>query len=173
MALSNYNLSCKNTLGGIKRAYLMEYVYYDETLIKSKEMSLTQFPDTLIYRFDCNGNYSQDSQFENGNVSFNHVVNLDLPKVYNVIDAHLFTDKDYRIIVLTENDDHLIFGVNNGLRGSFTNTSGTNKSEFNGFNLSFTGLEEKAALYIADLDDFFTIMTRDNNVFNYYFNFDL
>lgn len=170
--LDNYTKKCKSTLGGIKRAYLMEYVFYNETLIKSDGMSLTQFPETLVYEFDCTGDYSQDSSFENGNVSFNQIVNLNLSKVYNVLDAHIFTDKDFRVIVETNNDDLILFGTNNGLVGSMTNSTGTEKSEFNGFNVTFTGLEEKTGLLIDELTDFFTIYD-DENGFNYDFNFNL
>lgn len=158
MTLSKYTRKCKNTLGHIKKAYLMEYVFYNETLIKSQGMTLTQFPQTLIYTFECWGNYTQDTQFEAGNVAVNQVVTLNLSKVYDVLDIHMFTEKDYRVIVETNNDQLIMFGVNNGLRGSLSNATGTTKTEFNGFNVTFTGLEEKQGLLINELTDFFTIV---------------
>jgi len=170
--LAEYTKKCKNTLGGLKKAYLMEYVFYDETLIKSQAMTLTRFPQTIIYPFDCIGTYTQDTQFEAGNVSFNQVVNLNLSKVYDVLDAHIFIEKDFRIIAETNNEQLIIFGVNNGLVGSMTNASGTEKAEYNGFNLTFTGLEEKAGLLINELTDFFTVV-GDVYGFNYNFNFNI
>jgi len=153
----NYEKQCKDTQGHIKRIYVLPFVFYPETLIKSEGMNLTVFPTSTVYRFDCWGNYSQSTTTEKGNVQWSHSIEINLPKVYEVYDINIFYRNDFRIIVETNNGHLIMFGTNNGLQCEISNNSGNSKTEFNGFTLTFTGIEEKPGLLISTLGDFFNV----------------
>ena len=128
----NYTRKCKTTIGGVKKMYLLPYVKYSRSQIKDSGMSLTEFPDSYIYEFNCIGTYNQNSEDEGGSFFFSQSVNIRLSEVYNVLNIHDFLKIDFRVIVKTNNDDLIMFGVYNGLEGSTTNASGSDKGEFNG-----------------------------------------
>lgn len=171
--LDNYTKKCKITKGGIKRVYLLPYVKYSRSLIKDSEMSLIEFPDSYIYQFDCVGNYTQTSNTEEGSVFFDQTINIQLSEVYNVLDANLFLQKDFRVIAETNNNDLIMFGIYNGMECKLSNNSGSSKSEFNGFNLDFTGKEEKTGLLIDSLESLNLYIFNPSEVFNYDFNFNI
>jgi len=152
--IANYDRKCKDTIGGLKRVYLMPYVKYSRSQIKSSGMTLTKFPIDIpfstYFKFDCEGSYTQNSEDEGGAVYFNQSVNIKLTKVYDNIDIYDFINKEFRVAAETNNGKYIMFGVRNGLECTTTNSSGTDKSEFNGFDLSFKGKEEKVGL-LTDL----------------------
>lgn len=131
--------------------YIFPYVKYERSYIEDSGMVLTKFPQSYIYEFDCVGNYTQTSNVEEGSIFFEQSLNVQLSEVYNVLDIHLFLNKDFRAIAETNNGDLIMFGVYNGLECKVSNNSGSSKTEFNGFALDFTGKEEKTGLLIDDL----------------------
>lgn len=147
--LDTYARKCKDTTGDIKRVYLAKFVDYDETQIILTADTLTTFPSTVVYQFDVEGSYTQST--EEG--AWKHEVNINLNTLYDELNTSSFTNQKFRLIAQTNNDTYLIFGLFNGLDCSLTNGSGEEKSAFNGFSLSFTGLEEKAAS-LVDIEDF-------------------
>lgn len=169
---NNYAKQCKGTQGGIKKSYLMRYAEYSEAVIKSVEMRLTAFPATYVYEFECEGDYTQTSESDKGLISWSQSVNIQLPKAYNTLDINAMLRDDWRVICLTNNNDLIIFGVNNGMVCTSNNNSGSSKQEFNGFGLTFTGTEEKTALLVDELSDFFLIF-NSGSVFDYDLNFDI
>ena len=168
----NYGKKCKVTQGKVKTAYIFQFLKYSRAQIRDFEMKLTAFPTTIIYSFDVEGSFTQSSSFEDGNFFFEHSLNLRLSEVYDVLDIHTFLKVDYRVIVETYNNQLLIFGVRNGLTAKVTNQSGSGKGEFNGFELNFTGKEEKSALLVSSLEDFFFIVFDNDGYFNYDLNID-
>ncbi len=170
---SNYAKQCKDTLGGTQKVYLLPYVEYDETLIKSSGISLSVFPMSRVYEFDVNGSFTQQSSIEQGNVSFVPSVQIDLSKVYVFQDVNVFVRNDFRILVEDNNGNLIFFGTNNGLVCSVSNASGNEKGEFNGFRLTFEGLEELTGLDVGTFGDFFYLGEDPGDVFNYDLNFDI
>lgn len=173
-SFTSYDIKCKDTQGGIKRAYLLPYVEYNEILVQSVAMTLTVFPSSTVYKYECEGNYTQTSQQEKGAISWNHTVNLQLSKMYGLdLDINAFLRNDWRVIVETNNNQLIIFGVDNGMVCNSSNATGTNKNEFNGFEITFTGKEDKAGLLIDELGDFFTVYSpyvtpKFGLLYNYY-----
>ena len=167
--LDNYKKKCKNTQGGLKRVYLIKYVKYPYLDIKSEAMLLTEFPESTYFKFECSGNYSQSSETQNGAQYFNQTVSVQLPKVYREINAHNFVKHDFRVIAETNNGDLIMFGVRNGMECKISNSSGAAKADFNGFNLEFTGMEEKAGLLVLDL----SILGSGNISVDYGFNYNM
>ena len=173
VAIDNYDRKCKVTQGKIKRAYLIPYVKYSRSQIKDFEMSLTAFPtNVIVYKYEVEGNYNQNSNEEEGSYFFDQNVSMQLSEVYDVLDIHSFLKIDYRVIVETYNNQLIMFGVRNGLTAKTTNQTGTSKNEFNGFTLNFTGKEEKSGLLISSLDAFGFIVFDPDAFFNYDLNID-
>lgn len=169
--LNNYRKQCKTAQGAIKRFYLLPYVQYPSVLIQTDGMKLTDFPKSNIFIFECLGSYNQDSQIENGAWFISQSVQVQIPKVYDNFDIQNYLKQDYSVIVETNNGDNIIFGVYNGMDGSITNGSGSDKAEFNGFNLDFSGREETTGLLIENLSDFFNIL--QSNILNATLNFNI
>jgi hypothetical protein len=169
--MDNYTLKCKSTIGGLKRFYLAKFVDYDETEIITVENEVTVFPATIIYQFDCIGNYNQNTNDVGGDTSWTQEINANLNTVYNVLNPKIFLTTKFRLIAETNNGDILIFGLFNGLNCSLTNSSGAEKKDFNGFNLKLTGLEAEAAM-LTDLDLFYIFDDTDSYL-NYLLNIDL
>lgn len=167
----NYTRKCKITQGGIRKFYLLPFVKYNKLQVQYEGMTLTEFPESFIYVFECFGNYTQDSQVEDGAYFLNQTTSAQLPKVYDVLDIHNYLKQDYRVIVETNNGQYIMFGVYNGMMGSVGNNSGNDKAEFNGFNLDFEGREETTGLLIENLSDFFIVNTA--NLLNAELNFEV
>lgn len=160
--LTNYAQQCKDTLGGCKRLHLLKYVYYNDIELRSTGEKLTTFPESYVYTYDIECNYTQTTQEEAGNVAFQQQITANFPKLYDIINPNDFTKIEFRAIIETNNGDLLLFGAENGLKCSLSNATGTTKSEFNGFTLTFEGLENKTALLIEDFDAFFNYFATNN-----------
>ena len=172
LKFSNYTKKCKDTIGGIEKFYILPFEKYTRSQIKTNEMNLIQFPSSYIYEILSNGSYNQNSDIEDSNIFVNQTLTFNLSEVYNITDITKFLKMDFRIIAKTYNGYFLIFGLRNGMSVSLSNSSGSSKSEFNGFTLNFTGKEENFASKIDSLDDF-DLFIYDGNSFNYNFNFDI
>lgn len=168
--LITYTKGCKDTQGDLKRVYLAKFVDYDETQILLNADTVTTFPSTIIYKFDVEGSYNQSTELQGGAVGWNQDININLNKVYNVIDSHTFQNQKFRLIAETNNGIYLMFGLFNGLDCALNNATGESKETFNGFSLIFAGLEENAAS-IIDINDF--IIFDDTLYFNYNFIFNI
>jgi hypothetical protein len=147
-----YPQQCKDTKGGVKKIFLFAYEKYLRSQIQSAGMILSEFPSNYIFEFRCEGGYSQTSSVQGGTVSYEHSIQVDLPKVYNVLDIQNFLLQDMRCIVLTNNDEYLMAGARNGLTGSVSSASGTDKNAFNGFKVELKGQEEEPMFLIEDLN---------------------
>lgn len=165
----NYTRTCKDTIGDTKRVYLAKFVDYDESQILLTNGVVTTFPETIIYKFDVEGSYNQSSDSQAGSVSWQQDINVNLNKVYNLMNPTTFTNQKFRVIVESNNGYYLIFGLFNGLDCSLTNGSGETKDTFNGFALTFSGLEEEAA-NLTDINDY-DLFSSD--YFTYDFNFNI
>ena len=165
-SLLTYARTCKDTIGHTKRVYLAKFVDYDESQILTNNGVIITFPETLIYQFDVEGNYNQSTDNEGGSISWKQDIQINLNKVYNVLDPTTFTNQKFRLIAESNNGYYLMFGLFNGLDCSLSNSSGDSKDTFNGFGLTFDGLEEEAAM-LTDINDY--------DIFNelYYLNNEL
>ena len=168
--LINYNKPCKDTLGRLKRMYLAKFIDYDDSQIITNAGVLDTFPDTVIFKFDVFGSYTQTSESKGGAVGWTQDITVNLDKVYNVLNPAIFTNQKFRLIGETNNGIYLIFGLFNGLDCSLSNNSGEDKAAFNGFALSLSGMEEEAAM-ITDINNFYIF--DESLYFNYNFNFDI
>jgi len=148
--IAEYGKQCKDTIGRLKRVFLAEFVDYDESQLIKIDGELYRFIVTIFYPYECDGNYNQNTGMEGGDYYWDQEVSIRLPKVYGSINPVVYTRVKYRIIAETNNGLFLMLGVMNGMTCEISNTSGTDKPEFNGFELKFKGKEDEAAILIPE-----------------------
>ncbi len=156
--IAEYGRQCKDTIGRLKRVYLAEFVNYDESQVIKIDGELIAFPDTLFYTHECEGNYNQNTGMEGGDYYYDQELSIRLINVYGTINPVVYTRVKYRIIAETNNGTFLMFGLMNGMTCEISNTSGTDKPEFNGFEMKFKGKEDEAAI-LLDESGFHTELT--------------
>jgi len=164
--ISNYNRHCKSTIGDIKRIYLAGFVKYSLREVMTNENELIAFPDTSVATMEINGNFTQSSSIENGSYAYTQTITILIPSVYSEFDVSSFRKANFRLIAETNNGDLVLFGLRNGLRATVSNSSGEEKTDFNGFTITFDGLEDEIAPYITTLGDYF-YPYEDVDIFNY------
>ena len=179
----NIERPIKDLLGGVKRLYLFPYVKYSRSQIIVDDQELISFPGSDIYEvYSSNTDFTQQTETEGGAVSWSQNFNIEIPKTEISSQVHLFVKQNYRAIVQDNNGNWRMLGLQNGLTASYSNTTGTNKADANGYKISFEGLEEMQAVYLVGFDpggdtpeagsyvfqDGNSFVFQDNN--NYIFN---
>lgn len=153
---SGYIRKCKDAQGGVSEVYLFPYVDYLDSQIVTLGNILTSFPTTTIYKFYTNNNPNANESQEKdaGGKFYNQAISVDLVYKDDFENILKFLKKDYRLIFKDRVGNYRIFGLYNSLFcDSVEYTTGSSKSDFNGFKLSFNGKEEKQSFFITNLED--------------------
>ena len=148
---------CRDNVGGIKYIYLFPFVEYDDDEIDgTKGVEITEFPSTTIYKYSVeNALYSENIvNDENGiNYAQNLTCTLTKQDVGTTKELNTIKDIDLRCIVEFNSGKFKMLGVYNSLRlTQYSIESGGIKSDLNGYNLTFEGLEEYSAPFIDNLN---------------------
>lgn len=145
---SGRNRQCKSTLGSIKAAYLAPYKKVLRSEIVYDGVSLLEFPETLIYKFELvSGDFTQNQQDSEGGKFFT----IDISLVFNKITAfdnmqfQRMLKKDYFIIIEDNNGNFFLLGFRNGLSANSLKTSTTQ------YTIDFSGQEEEIAPFVNEL----------------------
>lgn len=133
---------------------------------------LVNFPQSNAYQFEVKGSFSQNVSIDKGNHAWSQTVDVKLTEAYGKVEITNLTRGFFRVIVLTNNNQYLMFGTKNGMECTVSHGSGEGKSEFNGATVSFTGLEDASATLVEDIDEFFDTVVGVEQ-FNYDLNFNL
>ena len=150
--ISGRNRVCKDSQGGIKRIYLFPFVKYSRSQIQLNNNVLISFPSTEVFEFEVVGDLGvTQAMSENDGGKFFDI------SFEVLIDGHLeinkFLKKDFRAVILDRLGNYRLLGCFNGLTcNSVNKTTGSGKSDFNGFKLSFEGQEIKEAPFFYDLN---------------------
>lgn len=152
---SGYSRKCKDSLAGVSEIYLFPFVNYSRSQIVVSGNVLETFPTTTIYKFYANGNPSPNESQEQdaGGKFYNQSISLDLQYQGDSFELSKLLNKDYRLIFKDRNGLYRIFGLYTGLEaGGINYSTGSSKSDFNGFKIDFSGKEEKGSFFISDLE---------------------
>ena len=166
---------CKNLQGGVNKLYLFPFVKYSRSQIVLNGQELVTFPITTIYDWESNvTNYSENTSIEGGDVVWSQNFTIQIPKTVITSEVFKLVKQDYRAIYIDRLGNIRILGLFNGLEAQINNETGQNKTDFNGYKVTFTGKEDNQAYFITDLDavgfDIYTIYNfiydngRDNIV---------
>ena len=158
---------CKNLQGGIDAIYLFPFVKYSRSQIKTLGQKLVQFPTTFIYTyFSQVADFSESTNIERGNVTWTQTLNFELLKTYEGSEAYKLVNKDYRAIFIDRVGNIRILGLYNGCEATVTDTTGSDKSSANSYQITITAKEDNQAYYIDALDPMFPIDYEKNYIFN-------
>lgn len=159
---------CKDTIGGLKNIYVLNYGMYDETDItydtalgyEDVITGITLTPiapatSTFIYKFELKGTNSFEttitSSRENGTTFFEQVLSVQLKKQDAIThkQVKLLSYGRPNIIVETNAGQYFIAGLLRGMdvtAGTISN--GTALGDMNGYSLTFTGQEAVPANFL-------------------------
>ena len=158
---------CKNLQGGIDAIYLFPFVKYSRSQIKTLGQKLVQFPTTFIYTyFSQVSDFSENTSIERGNVTWTQTLNFELLKTYEGSEAYKLVNKDYRAIFIDRVGNIRIIGLYNGCEATVTDTTGSDKSSANSYQITITAKEDNQAYYIDSLNPMFPIDYEKNYIFN-------
>ena len=164
---SNIGQSVKDSLGGVDRVYLFPFVDYSFSQITLDGQELVTFPSTTLFSLhSVSTNFNETIEIEGGSVAWNQSFSIEFPKMALSSEIYKFSFKDYRAIYIDRNNNIRILGLYNGLESQITQETGTNKPDFSGYRVTFSGREDNQAYYIENLIAAgFTINTANNYVF--------
>jgi len=141
---------CKNTIGGVKAAYLAPYKKVLRSEIVYDKVSLTEFPQTFVYKFDLiSGDvFNQDQNDAEGGKFFNQDIELTFNKIsaFDNLQFQRMLRKDYFIVIQDNNNNYFLMGFRNGLTADSLDTS-TNQQ----YKIKFSGMEEEFAPFCEEL----------------------
>ena len=158
---------CKNLQGGIDAIYLFPFVKYSRSQIKTLGQKLVEFPTTFVYTyFSQVADFSENTSIERGNVTWTQTLNFELLKTYEGSEAYKLVNKDYRAIFIDRVGNIRIIGLYNGCEATVTDTTGSDKSSANSYQITITAKEDNQAYYIDALDPMFPIDYEKNYIFN-------
>lgn len=172
---TNRARQCKNSLGGIRAAFLAPYRKIYRSEIIYDRVTLFEFPETYVYKFDLPpGNVFEQRQSENeGGKYFDVNLSLTFNKItpFDNMNFQKLLKKDYFLIVEDNNGNFFLLGFRNGVTAEAIKTSTTQ------YTIDFTGMEEEFAPFVTDLmGEDFIIVDGENYIFqddtNYIFNDD-
>lgn len=171
--VSGYGRKCKDSLGGIKDVWLCKYYKYSRSQIITYGNTLISFPDTFVYKFDSieASNPTETQDQNEGGKFYNQSISLTFPGSA-IREIELLNTLEYRLLFLDNNGKYRVFGLYNGLEsGGITYETGSSKGSLNGFKITFTGKEEKPALFMVDpfvigfIESTFNLLLQNNDFF--------
>ena len=150
--VSGRNRNCKDLQGGIRKIWLFPFVKYSRSQITITNNVLTYFPATTIFEFETIGDFGIEQTMAENEGGKYYDISFEI-QIDNHDEIMKFLNLDFRAVGLDRQGNYRLFGVYNGLTcNSVNKSSGSNKSDFNGFKLSFEGQEEKEAPFFYDLE---------------------
>lgn len=145
---------CKDNIGGVKEIHLMTYVEYDvRSIVGYRDLFITSFPPTQIYKYEGNQKTFDETYNEDG--YYIQEINIRLID-QNIQTAQLLSillKNKVRAVVTDWKGNRKLAGVINGLDVEVTTNTGGGKSDFNGYSIKLTGLEELQSPFITSLED--------------------
>lgn len=140
---------CDDNIGGIKEVWLATYTYYAPNLIINyKSMVVTGFPDTQFYEYKGVQKTFEENIRDDGGYDQELTIKLLKQDYLTVNKLSLILNSRLRAVVIYNSGKIKVAGLHNGLDASVSALSGGSKSDFNGYELKLTGVEEYPAPFL-------------------------
>lgn len=140
---------CKDTIGGIKSAYLAPYKKVLRSEIEFDGTNLTEFPQTFIYKFELVSAdiFSQDGNENEGGKYYDQNIELTFNKIsaFDNLQFQRLLRKDYFMVIEDYNGNFFLLGFRNGLTANSLDVSNQQ------YKISFNGQEEELAPFCEEL----------------------
>lgn len=148
-------LGCKDSIGGVDKVYLFSYEKHLRSQIVIRGNELIAFPPTDIYDYEFANKptFSNDGEINDGGEFFKETLDLDFAKIKVYEKFEKFLKADLRCIVKDNNGNYKLLGAYKGIEcEKIQITTGSAKSDLNGYKVSLKGMEEQPSLFISNLE---------------------
>lgn len=157
----------KSSQGGIRKVYLSGFVPYQRNQFSFNGNVLTSIPTTFVYEFELNGSGNRfTSSFQSD--SYNQTLNLEFKKqdLETTIQMEALNYMELRALILDNNGNYLLFGLDNGLTSDGLNiVSGGARADFNGYRLTLQGKEKHQTPFVLNPFEIGFILAEENEDF--------
>lgn len=167
--VEGYTKKCKGRIAGLKKIWLLKFQPYNRSQIITEGNKLVGFPETFIFEFQSlqNPSANEAMQQNEGGKFYNQNISLFFAGSEKA-EIELLQKVDTRMLALDNNGIYRVYGLYNGMQGgTITYETGGAKTDFNGFKIDLTGIEEMESVFVDDPFDIGFI----NEGFNYYKDF--
>lgn len=147
-----YTLGCRDSVGGIKEVRFIEFANVTGVAVTSGNVvsGIATSGSTKFWKYDLTKQTSQFTEtvnpsMENGTIFYQQDLQIILNKMTAALrnELRLLGQNRLMAIVTTRNDQYWLLGSRNGLELSAgTGQSGTAFGDRNGYDLTFTAMEE-------------------------------
>jgi len=157
VTISNgHTRQCKDSKSGIKKLYLLTYEKHPRRLIVVDGLKLVSFPFSELFVYETANRLAfTETQKENeGGKYYEQKISLDFRGVLVQDNFETFASNYLRCIIEDNNGKLRLLGAYNGLECNKVNYStGSGRSDLNGFKLELSGIESNPAFFIDSLQD--------------------
>ena len=151
--------TCSDRQGGVSKLYLFPYIKYSKSLNLVQDQKVVTFPSTVIYEYEAEGiSFSESTSLKNGGVEWTQKLDFTITEANVSSEVYKLLNKDYSAIILDRNGNYRFIGMRNGAETSVKASTGTSKSDLNGYNVSLTAKEDNQAYYVPLFDSLFTVV---------------
>ena len=151
--------SCNNRQGGIDKLYLFAYVKYSKSLNLVQDQKVVTFPLTDAFLYEAeNISLSQSTSLKDGGVEWSQTLSFTLTQSDKDSEVYKLVNKDYSAIILDRNGDYRFIGMRNGGEVTVQTSTGTGKSDMNGYQVTLKASESNQAYYVPSFDSLFNVV---------------
>ena len=151
--------TCSDRQGGVSKLYLFPYIKYSKSLNLVQDQKVITFPSTVIYEYEAEGiSFSESTSLKNGGVEWTQKLDFTVTEANVSSEVYKLLNKDYSAIILDRNGNYRFIGMRNGAETSVKASTGTSKSDLNGYNVSLTAKEDNQAYYVPTFESLFTVV---------------
>lgn len=144
---------CKDSQGGVSKVWLLPYKKHPRSEVRVVDSVLTLFPSSDYYLFETYNEVSvtQGMQENDGGKFVNYSLTLNIDDHEQIREMINF---EYRAVVNDRIGNYIMLGLTNGLQiESINKPTGISKSDFNGYEITLSGIEEFTAPYLTNITD--------------------
>tara|TARA_Y100000361_G_C11074952_1_gene297746 strand:- start:169 stop:738 length:570 start_codon:yes stop_codon:yes gene_type:complete len=149
---SNISREKKDSTGGVQSIYVMPFVKYNRREMLFDEQRLILFPSTMLISIHSEvSSFTENPELTPGGTMWDQTLTFEVQKSKASRELFKMLKQQWSIVIVDELGNNRILGLRNGLDVTYTNETGNEKGEFNGYRITATGMEDRQALFIADL----------------------
>jgi len=151
---------CNNRQGGIAKLWLFAYVKYSKSLNLVKDQKVVTFPLTNAFQYEAqNISFTESTAVLNGGIEWTQKLNFTITESDELSEVFKLANQDYSAVILDRNGKYRFIGMRNGGEVTVNASSGTTRSDMNGFNISLTAKEDNQAYYVPTFETLFNVIT--------------
>lgn len=145
---------CRDSVGGLKTAYAIDFIE-DSFTVSAGQATAINVGVTAVYKYELNANGNLFNEpvtadNETGTTTYAQSLTLSLKKqtLASANEIHLLAKARPIWVFKDRNGNHRIVGISDGTTLTGEINSGGAKTDFNGYNLTFTATEDEPAPYL-------------------------